>query len=217
MTRLLIRPRALNRAEKLLQNHCQQQADRQKWPKWQGRLTCHIPPNQLQTAGRSQRRQRRDQQQYRNSVDADPQRGGIGAASMEEHASSTSTRPATQANKATNPEIERGRYLVEEVAKCPECHTPRNDRGELRQDAWLSGATIWIRPVASIPNWADHVPALAGWPSFTEEQGERILEKGTGPEGEELRPPMHIYHMKHEDAKAIIAYLKSLPRSSQTN
>ena len=36
-----------------------------------------------------------------------------------------------------------------------------------------------IRPVAPIPNWADHAPALAGWPSFTEEQGERILEKGT--------------------------------------
>jgi hypothetical protein len=53
---------------------------------------------------------------------------------------------------------------------------------------------IWIRPVAPIPNWADHAPALAGWPSFTEEQGERVLEKGTGPEGEELRSPMHIYH-----------------------
>jgi len=124
--------------------------------------------------------------------------------------------PAAQANKATNPDIERGRYLVEEVAKCPECHTPRNERGELRQDAWLAGSPIWIRPVAPISNWADHAPALAGWPSFTEEQGERVLEKGTGPEGEDLRPPMHIYHMKHEDAKAIIAYLKSLPRSSQT-
>ncbi|HUE41909.1 MAG TPA: hypothetical protein VMP12_00020 [Candidatus Sulfotelmatobacter sp.] len=120
------------------------------------------------------------------------------------------------ANDTPNSDIERGRYLVEEVAKCPECHTPRNERGELRQEVWLSGASIWIRPVAPIANWADHAPALAGWPSFTEEQGERILEKGTGPEGEELRPPMHIYHMKHEDAKAIIAYLKSLPRSPQT-
>ncbi len=25
----------------------------------------------------------------------------------------------------TKAEVERGRYLVEEVAKCPECHTPR--------------------------------------------------------------------------------------------
>jgi len=118
---------------------------------------------------------------------------------------------------AGNAQVERGRYLVEEVAKCPECHTPRNDRGELRQDAWLSGAPIWIQPVSPIRNWADRAPALAGFPSFTEEQGERILEKGTGPEGEEIRPPMHIYHMNHTDAKAIIAYLKSLPRNQSTN
>jgi hypothetical protein len=108
---------------------------------------------------------------------------GIDATSVEVYANSSSPWDATQTNKITTPEIERGRYLVEEVAKCPECHTPRNSRGELREDAWLSGATIWIRPVAPIPNWADHVPALAGWPSFTEEQGERIPEKGTGPEG----------------------------------
>ena len=110
-------------------------------------------------------------------------------------------------------EIERGRYLVEEVAKCSECHTPRNAQGELDRQAWLQGAPIWIMPVKPIPNWADRAPALAGFPGLTEEQGERILEKGTGPEGETLRPPMHIYHMSQADAKAIIAYLRSLPRS----
>src|ERR1700744_672432 len=101
-------------------------------------------------------------------------------------------------------------------SRSAECHTPRNESGELRQDAWLAGAPIWIRPVAPISDWADNAPALAGLPSFTEEQAERVLEKGTGPEGEEVHPPMHIYHMKREDAKAIIAYLRSLPRSSQT-
>ena len=127
-------------------------------------------------------------------------------------------QPATNhaANGAATAEIERGKYLVENVAMCVECHTPRDSQGALRTDAWLAGAPVWIKPVAPIQNWADHAPSLAGWPSFTEEQGERVLEKGTGPEGEQLRPPMHIYHMKHEDAKAIIAYLKSLPRSSQT-
>jgi mono/diheme cytochrome c family protein len=109
-------------------------------------------------------------------------------------------------------EVTRGRYLVEEVAKCPECHTPRRASGDLDDEAWLQGATIWIRPVAPIANWADQAPALAGLPSFTDEQIERVLEKGTGPEGEALRPPMHIYHMNHEDAAAIVAYLKSLPR-----
>jgi mono/diheme cytochrome c family protein len=108
-------------------------------------------------------------------------------------------------------EIERGRYLVEEVAKCTECHTPRKANGELDQNAWLQGAPIWITPVRPIPNWADRAPALVGFP-YTEEEGERILEKGTGARGDALRPPMHIYHMRHEDARAIIAYLNSLPR-----
>ncbi len=111
-------------------------------------------------------------------------------------------------------EIEKGRYLVEEVAKCGECHTPRNAKGELDQQAWLQGASIWIEPVRPIQNWADRVPPIAGLPGLTEEQAERVLEKGIGPQGETLRPPMHIYHMKHTDAKAIVAYLNSLPRSA---
>ena len=52
---------------------------------------------------------------------------------------------------------------------------------------------------------------LAGFPGLAEEQGERVLEKGTGPGGETLRPPMHIYHMNPADAKAITSYLRSLP------
>ena len=118
-------------------------------------------------------------------------------------------RAAKQAQEKS--EIERGRYLVEEVAKCAECHTPRDANGNLIQSQWLQGAPIWILPVRPIQNWAERAPALAGFPSFTEEEGERVLEQGIGPEGEPLRPPMHIYHMSHEDAKAIIAYLRSLP------
>ena len=112
-------------------------------------------------------------------------------------------------------DVERGRYLVEDVAMCGECHTARNGKGELKTDAWLQGATTWIRPVAPIQPWADTAPPLAGMPSFTDEQLATILEKGTGPEGEVLRPPMHIYHMHHDDAKAIVAYLKSLPTGSR--
>lgn len=116
---------------------------------------------------------------------------------------------------AETEDVERGKYLVEEVAKCGECHTPRDARGNLDTHAWLQGAPIWIRPVRPIPDWADHVPPLAGLPSYTDEQVERVLEQGIGPERETLRPPMHIYHMKPSDAKAIIAYLKSLPARGQ--
>jgi len=126
------------------------------------------------------------------------------------------SRSASQAQKKSdNGQIERGRYLVEDVAMCAECHTPRDSRGELEKQSWLQGAPIWIMPVKRIPEWADNAPALAGLPGMTVEEVERVLEQGTGPEGEVLRPPMHIYHMKPEDARAIIAYLNSLPRAKQ--
>jgi mono/diheme cytochrome c family protein len=119
--------------------------------------------------------------------------------------------PQNAQKNSANAAVERGRYLVEEVAKCAECHTPRNAKGELEQGEWLQGATIWIMPIHPDPNWAERVPPLAGLPGLTDEQAERVLENGTGPQGETLRPPMHIYHLKPEDAKAIIAYLRTLP------
>lgn len=109
-------------------------------------------------------------------------------------------------------DIARGRYLVEEVAKCGDCHTPRDANGELDRRAWLQGGPIWIMPVQPIKNWAERTPPIAGLPGMTREEAERVLEKGMGPEGETLRPPMHTYHMNPSDAKAIIAYLNSLPR-----
>lgn len=141
---------------------------------------------------------------------------GLAAAAILISALLIVSRGSSQAQKANanaNAQVERGRYLVEEVAMCGECHTPRNAQGELDKQAWLQGAPIWIMPVKPIPDWADNAPPLAGLPGMSEEEAERVLEQGTGPEGEVLRPPMHIYHMKPEDAKAIIAYLNSLPRT----
>ena len=126
-----------------------------------------------------------------------------------------SEAPARTAQKAPNSpaqegSMERGRYLVENVAMCEECHTPRDAKGNLDESRRLQGAAIWIVPVHRTTNWANRAPALAGFEEFTEEQGEQILEKGIGPNGLELQPPMHIYHMSHADAQAVIAYLRSL-------
>jgi len=113
--------------------------------------------------------------------------------------------PAGQAS------VERGKYLVENVAMCTECHTPRLPNGELDHSRWLQGAEVWITPVHPDPNWAMRAPGLAGLQGFTDEQAEEVLEHGVGPNGLPIQRPMHIYHMNHEDAMSIIAYLKSLP------
>jgi mono/diheme cytochrome c family protein len=38
------------------------------------------------------------------------------------------------------PELERGRYLVEAIGHCAECHTPRNALGGLKRGEWMQGA-----------------------------------------------------------------------------
>ena len=108
----------------------------------------------------------------------------------------------------------RGRYLVEEVAKCTECHTPRDAENQLDRWRWLQGASVWIQPVRPVPNWAPFAPPLAGLPSFSDEQMERVLERGKAASGREIEPPMHIYHLNHSDALAVIAYLRSLPTAT---
>jgi hypothetical protein len=116
-----------------------------------------------------------------------------------------------QQKSTTDQDVIRGKYLVEEVAKCPECHTPRNENHELDPDRWLQGATIWIQPAFKTTNWAQFAPPLAGLANYTDEQAERVLEKGQGAGGSgPIQPPMHVYHLNHADAKATIAYLRSL-------
>ncbi|HUI42813.1 MAG TPA: c-type cytochrome [Terriglobia bacterium] len=106
--------------------------------------------------------------------------------------------------------VERGRYLVESVAMCGECHSPRDNEGQLDRSRWLQGAPMWFSPNQASPDWAYRAPALAGLPGFTDVDMTMILEKGLQPNGRAIRPPMHVYHMSHEDATAIVAYLRSL-------
>jgi mono/diheme cytochrome c family protein len=118
---------------------------------------------------------------------------------------------APTAAPASQSQIEHGRYLVEDIGMCEECHTPRDDQGNLDESRRLQGAAIWIVPVHPNTNWAMRAPALAGFPGFNDAQGEQILENGIGPNGLAIQPPMHVYHMTPSDAQAVIAYLRSLP------
>lgn len=106
--------------------------------------------------------------------------------------------------------IERGKYLVERVAMCIDCHSPRTPTGEFDQKRWLQGSVLDFAPRHPIPNWTDVAPAIAGLPGYTEEEAIRLLETGIAPNGKPLRPPMPPYRMNREDARAVVAYLKSL-------
>src|ERR1700739_2169831 len=43
-------------------------------------------------------------------------------------------------------DVARGKYLVESVAVCGQCHTPRNANGELDQSRKLKGSSVFLQP-----------------------------------------------------------------------
>jgi mono/diheme cytochrome c family protein len=108
------------------------------------------------------------------------------------------------------PQTARGEYIVNNVANCIQCHTPRSADGELDRIRLLQGAPI---PLASPwPNqrWAVRAPHIAGLPGFQEEDVVSILTKGARLNGRKPQPPMPQFHLNAEDAQAVVAYLRSL-------
>lgn len=105
-------------------------------------------------------------------------------------------------------DIERGKYIVENVAMCTRCHTPGGDMGTPDRMHWLQGAPIR----SPLPNFAVYAPRLAGTPPGTDEQFVNLLVTGISRTGAPPRPPMPNFHMSRKDAESVLAYLKSLNR-----
>ena len=109
----------------------------------------------------------------------------------------------------------RGRYLVEEVARCQECHTPRTETNDFDKAKWLKGAKQVAAPIAPIAGWHAASPDITSTSALFQRWGDdglvKFLETAANPRGGKAGAPMPAYMMKHEDAVAIVAYLKSLP------
>jgi mono/diheme cytochrome c family protein len=106
---------------------------------------------------------------------------------------------------------ERGKYIVEHVAMCIQCHTPRDKNGQLILSEYLGGAPIPVNP-PPYPNqkWALKAPAIAGLPGYTREQGVRLLMEGITRNGTPPNPPMPPFRFTRADAEAVVSYLMTL-------
>jgi mono/diheme cytochrome c family protein len=115
-----------------------------------------------------------------------------------------------EAQPAGSAQLQHGEYLVERVGMCADCHTPRNLLGVLERRHWLQGAKLEIKPVHSVP-FATMAPPIAGLPTFpNDELAVRFLETGTNVAGRLAMQPMPQFRFNHEDAVAVVAYLRSL-------
>ena len=107
-------------------------------------------------------------------------------------------------------QVARGKYIVEGVAMCGMCHTPRDRNGNLDRSQWLQGApVIWVSP-QNDPNWPLRAPRIGGSPPASDEDMVKLLTTGVWTTGDHLRLPMPQFRMDRADAEAVVAYLKSL-------
>jgi mono/diheme cytochrome c family protein len=138
--------------------------------------------------------------------------GALGAAALgfllATSVSTVSTMPAAPRQQS---DVQRGEYLVHQVAMCVQCHSPRDASGQLIPSELLQGASMPATAPSLPLAWGFSTPKLAGLPSgFTEESFVRFLQTGERTNGHTPKAPMPPFRMTEQDAQAIAAYLKTL-------
>jgi mono/diheme cytochrome c family protein len=127
-------------------------------------------------------------------------------------ASAQETNPPQRAAKSTGDArlVARGKYIVEGVAGCGYCHTPRDKNGDPDRTKWLAGAPVFYQPAQRVPGWPITAPRLAGLPPGSDAEMITLLTTSVSRSGQAPRAPMPRFHMTRRDAEAVVAYLKSL-------
>jgi mono/diheme cytochrome c family protein len=106
----------------------------------------------------------------------------------------------------------RGRYLVEALGHCSECHTPRNLLGALDTSRWMAGAPN--------PSGKGRIPGLTpGQLEWSEADIAFYLKTGFTPDfdtasGEMVEVILNMAKLAPEDRVAIAAYIKALPAAN---
>jgi mono/diheme cytochrome c family protein len=120
------------------------------------------------------------------------------------------------ASRAPKTGIEIGRYLVEHVSLCGDCHTPRNAIGVPNRALYLAGANEKDGPLGeTVPNITpDKETGIGEW---KRDDIAELLLTGNKPDLDNVQGLMAevieqgFKRMTKEDALAIADYLKSVP------
>jgi mono/diheme cytochrome c family protein len=106
--------------------------------------------------------------------------------------------------------VARGKYLVENLGMCSDCHSPRDEKGQFIPSQYFEGAMLDFQPMHPVSNWVPAAPPIAGLVGWTSAEAVRFFMTGVDKNGKHAGPPMPPYRMSRQDAEAVVAYLKSL-------
>ena len=115
---------------------------------------------------------------------------------------------------ADDASVARGKYLVDEVARCGMCHTPLTEAGQPDASKYLKGGNLNLAPIQPVERWHKTAPDITSTSRLWQRWGDaglvKFFETATGPTGNKADLPMPAYKLSHEDAQAIVDYLKSV-------
>ena len=112
-------------------------------------------------------------------------------------------------NGDLTPDETSGRYLVEALGHCGECHTPRNALGAMDRSRWLAGGPV----PAGKGNFPNITPGTLDWSAADIVE---YLTSGFTPDFDSAGGHMALVventkHLPPEDRAAIAAYLAKVP------
>jgi len=115
--------------------------------------------------------------------------------------------------------LERGKYLVEGILTCGNCHTPRGPKGVLdTANRHAGGPQVWetaeytVRPSNITP---DKDSGIGGWSAG---EVKAAIRDGKRPNGQQISPQMPYGFYKiftPADLDAVVAYVQSIPPVSR--
>ena len=108
--------------------------------------------------------------------------------------------------------LERGRYLVNTIAACGNCHTPQGPDGPLPGKD-LAGGLLFDETAFKVYSTNITPDKRTGIGSWTDAQIVTAIRDGKRPDGSLIGPPMpfDMYRqLSDSDVKAMVAYLRSV-------
>ena len=110
--------------------------------------------------------------------------------------------------------LERGKYLMDSIVACGNCHVQRGEKGRPLPEKGLSGGMLFDEEPfkAYAPNITpDRETGIGKW---TDAQLAKAIREGIRPDGSVIGPPMPMMFYRglaDDDLRAIVAYLRAQP------
>ena len=109
--------------------------------------------------------------------------------------------------------IERGRYIVRNLAPCAACHVSAADRAAYMEgvDVALAGGFVFDIPPGRFYTVNLTPDADTGLGRVSDRAIARALRHGVGHDGRALLPFMEMQGLADDDLEAVVSYLRTLP------